>query len=221
MDFLLTATAAKATANAISTTTGDKIHIWAGSTTLIEGLDDDLDQRRIARAMRKVFNCKSKVLVDEDTQEESIKLSGNQRKHIRDWLVSAEILTPKEAADRLIFHDSSATVVSKTMFILPEPTAASLAGTAAASKIHIRTQQMGRKWLTLIQDLDDDLDLKRIAREIKAVLHCSAAVVTDEVSGKEIIKLSGNQKETVREWLIASEILTEREASERLVVHGS
>lgn len=218
MDFLLTATAARATV-AATTNSEDKIHIWTGITTLIEGLDDDLDQRRIARAMRKAFNCKSKVLVDEETQEESIKLSGNQRKVLRDWLVAAEILTPKEAAERLIFHDSSV-ASSKTMFILPDTPAASLAGTTAA-KIHIRTQQMGRKWLTLIQDLDDDLDLKRIAREIKAVLHCSAAVVTDEVSGKEIIKLSGNQKETVREWLIASEILTEREASERLVVHGS
>jgi translation initiation factor SUI1 len=159
------------------------------------------------------------VLVDEDTQEESIKLSGNQRKLIRDWLISAEILTPKEAAERLVFHDAAA--ATKAMFMLPETSAVSLAGTAAATKIHIRTQQMGRKWLTIIQDLDDDLDLKLIAREIKAVLHCSAAVVVDEVTGKEIIKLSGNQKETVREWLIASEILTEREAAERLVVHGS
>jgi translation initiation factor SUI1 len=90
-----------------------------------------------------------------------------------------------------------------------------------AGKIHIHTHQMGRKWLTTITGLDDDLDLKRIARAMKGEFHCSASVDTDEKTGAEFIKLSGNQKEVIRAWLIAAEILTEKEAAERLVFHGS
>jgi translation initiation factor SUI1 len=92
---------------------------------------------------------------------------------------------------------------------------------APQSKIHIHTQQMGRKWVTTITGLDDDLDLKRIARAMKGDFHCSAAVDTEEKTGVEYIKLSGNQKEFIRTWLVAAEILTEKEATERLVFHGS
>ena len=92
---------------------------------------------------------------------------------------------------------------------------------ARTNKIHVRTQQMGRKWITVIEGMDDDLDLKRIARAMKGEFHCSAAVTKDEDTGAEYIKLSGDQKTRVREWLIAAEILTEQEATERLVLHGS
>jgi translation initiation factor 1 len=92
---------------------------------------------------------------------------------------------------------------------------------ARTNKIHVRAQQMGRKWITLIENMDDDLDLKRIARAMKGEFHCSAAVAKDEDSGGEYIKLSGDQKTLVREWLIREEILTEKEAAERLVIHGS
>jgi translation initiation factor SUI1 len=96
-----------------------------------------------------------------------------------------------------------------------------LAHATTHSKIHIHIQQMGRKWITTITGLDDDLDLKRISRAMKGDFHCSAAVDTDEKTGMEFIKLSGNQKEVIRPWLIAMEILTEKEAKERLVFHGS
>jgi translation initiation factor SUI1 len=89
------------------------------------------------------------------------------------------------------------------------------------SKIHVYTHQMGRKWITTIAGLDDDLDLKRIARAMKGDFHCSAKVDTDEKTGGEYIKLSGNQKEHLRPWLIAACILTEKEATDRLVFHGS
>ena len=89
------------------------------------------------------------------------------------------------------------------------------------NKIHVRSRQMGRKWITTIEGIDDDLDLKRIARSMKSSFHCSAAVAEDEETGGEYIKLSGNQKDVIRDWLIAAEILTEREATDRLVFHGS
>jgi translation initiation factor 1 len=92
-------------------------------------------------------------------------------------------------------------------------------GTTRMAKIHVRTQQMGRKWVTTIEGLDDDLDLKRIARAMKGDFHCSAAVVEDEPTKQEIIKLSGDQKALIRGWLVAAEILTDAEATERLVIH--
>jgi translation initiation factor 1 len=87
------------------------------------------------------------------------------------------------------------------------------------SKIHIRIQQMGRKRLTMIEGLDDDLDLKRISRALKKLLSCSATVVSDEKCG-DIIQLQGDQRDAVRAWLVESEILTEKEAKERVVIHG-
>jgi translation initiation factor 1 len=91
---------------------------------------------------------------------------------------------------------------------------------AQASKIHIRTRQMGRKWITTIEGLDDDLDLARIARAIKRSFHCSACVDKDK-TGLEFIKLSGNQRDEVARWLVDVEILTEKEGRERLVLHGA
>lgn len=87
-------------------------------------------------------------------------------------------------------------------------------------KIHIRTQQMGKKWLTMIEGLDDDLDLERIARAIKKDLHC-AATVDETADGDECIKISGNQRDTVAKWLVENEVLTEKEGKARLVLHGA
>jgi len=87
-------------------------------------------------------------------------------------------------------------------------------------KIHIRIQQMGKKWLTLIEGLDDDLDLARIARAIKKGLHCAATVVTDK-DDQECIKLSGNHRDAVAAWLVTNEVLTAKEGKDRLVLHGA
>jgi translation initiation factor SUI1 len=88
-------------------------------------------------------------------------------------------------------------------------------------KIHIRPVQMGKKWVTLVEDLDDDLDLNRIARAMKKTLHCAADVVLDDKSQKEIIKLQGNHRDAVKDWLIINEVITEKEGKERLVLHGA
>lgn len=79
---------------------------------------------------------------------------------------------------------------------------------------------MGKKWITTIDGMDDDLDLKRIARAMKKSLHCSVSVSTtrDDV---EIIQLQGDQREYLREWLVVNEVLGEKEAAERLMIHGA
>jgi translation initiation factor SUI1 len=87
-------------------------------------------------------------------------------------------------------------------------------------KIHIRTQQMGKKWLTLVEGLEYDLDLSRIARAIKKDLHCAATVDTNQ-DGDEYIKLSGNHRAAVAAWLVENEVLTAKEGKARLVLHGA
>lgn len=87
------------------------------------------------------------------------------------------------------------------------------------SKIHIRTQQQGRRWLTIIEGLDDDLDQARIARAMKKTMHCAAKAKKDE-HGNDIILLQGNHAAEVAEWLVTNEVLTAKEAKERMVVHG-
>ncbi len=88
------------------------------------------------------------------------------------------------------------------------------------TKIHIHTRQNGRKWITTLEGLDDDLDLHRIARALKRDFHCSASVDVNE-DEEEFIKLSGNHRDSLAKWLVDMEILTEREARERLVLHGA
>uniref|UniRef100_A0A6C0DR31 SUI1 domain-containing protein n=1 Tax=viral metagenome TaxID=1070528 RepID=A0A6C0DR31_9ZZZZ len=86
-------------------------------------------------------------------------------------------------------------------------------------KIHVRFQKTGPRSITLVEGLDDDLDMKRIVKAMKAAFNCSCSLHTDRQGG-EVIKLQGDQRENVRDWLLAQEILTEKEAAERLVMHG-
>ena len=88
------------------------------------------------------------------------------------------------------------------------------------SKIHIRVQQQGKRWITTIDGLDDDLDIKRIARAMKKSLHCSINV-TPNKDGDEVIQLQGDHRDAVREWLVINEVLTEQEAKERVLMHGA
>ena len=88
------------------------------------------------------------------------------------------------------------------------------------SKIHIRVQQMGKKWITTIDGLDDDLDLGRIAKAMKKSLHC-AATVTENKDGDEVIQLQGYQRDFIQEWLVVNEVMSAKEAAARLVIHGA
>ena len=88
------------------------------------------------------------------------------------------------------------------------------------SKIDIRFQQMGPRSITLIEGLDDDLDIKRISKAMKKHLNCAASIHKDK-DEKEIIKLQGDHRQSVREWIISQGILTEAEADNRIVMHGN
>jgi translation initiation factor SUI1 len=86
-------------------------------------------------------------------------------------------------------------------------------------KIHIRPQQQGRRWVTTIEGLDEDLDQERIARAMKKALHC-AAKTTKNKEGADIIIIQGNHRDDALEWLVANDVLSEKERKDRVVLHG-
>lgn len=70
---------------------------------MIEGLDEDLDQPRIARALKRFLKCASSVHTDAAGRDH-IKLQGDHCMAVKDWLLAQEILSQKEAAERLVIH---------------------------------------------------------------------------------------------------------------------
>lgn len=79
---------------------------------------------------------------------------------------------------------------------------------------------MGKKWITTIEGLDNDLDLKRISRAMKKTLHCSVNITTNQ-DEEAVIQLQGDQREFIKDWLVANEVLTKQEGEDRLVIHGA
>lgn len=82
----------------------DKIHFYfkvissKRSLTTIVGMDDDLDLKRIAKAMKRDLNVS--VWVKDDV----IHCQGDQRASARDWMVKNEVMTTSEAESRVMFH---------------------------------------------------------------------------------------------------------------------
>jgi translation initiation factor 1 len=88
-----------------------------------------------------------------------------------------------------------------------------------SQKIHVRFQKTGPRSITIVEGLDDDLDLRRISKAMKKNFNCSASIHSDK-AGNEVIQLQGDQRENVKAWLLEHEILTQQSAKERLVLHG-
>jgi translation initiation factor 1 len=84
------------------------------------------------------------------------------------------------------------------------------------SKIHIRMQQRnGRKCITTVQGMADDLDLKKIAKALKKCFKCNGSVSTDVEMG-EILQLSGDQRTNIREFFVDQQVCHE----DQIVIHG-
>jgi len=83
--------------------------------------------------------------------------------------------------------------------------------------VHIRVQQRnGRKCLTSIHGIADDLDLKKILKYLKKVYSTNGNVVNDQQHG-DVIQLQGDQRKNVYESLIDWKIANK----EDIRVHGS
>ncbi len=85
--------------------------------------------------------------------------------------------------------------------------------------IHISFRKTGPRSLTIIEGLDKDLDLHLISKAMKKEFSCACTVQMNK-NEEEIIQIQGNKVDDVRKWLVTVEILTQREAEERIHVHG-
>jgi len=75
-----------------------------------------------------------------------------------------------------------------------------------ADLIHIRVQQRnGRKCITTIQGLNQDLDMKKIVKAIKKAHSCNGTIVEDEDMG-QVLQFQGDQRDAVANFLIENEL---------------
>ncbi len=94
--------------------------------------------------------------------------------------------------------------------------------TAAASnitlaKMHIHVQQQGRRQMTIVTDFAEDLDTRRICAHMRKLFSCNGTVSKDN-NGVDMIRLQGDHREKVRDWLIQEKIMP---SPEMIVVHGA
>ena len=105
---------------------------------------------------------------------------------------------------------------NRSIFIYLDPFASSSSESKDTSKIHIRVQQRnGRKCITTVQGLADDLDLAKIARALKKTFQCNGSVTTDPEHG-EILQLSGDQRTNVRDFFVREEVCH----GDQITIHG-
>ena len=89
-------------------------------------------------------------------------------------------------------------------------------GHNSEEKVHVRVQQRnGRKCITTVAGLTDDLDIKRICKAFKKNFSCNGAVQKDDEE-KEVIQLQGDQRTNVKDFLVDQEICT----PDVIVLHG-
>ncbi|KAG5184416.1 eukaryotic translation initiation factor 1-SUI1 [Tribonema minus] len=87
---------------------------------------------------------------------------------------------------------------------------------AGAGKVHVRVQQRsGRKCITTVEGMAEDLDLKRILKAMKKNFSCNGAIVKDKDEG-EVIQLSGDQRTNINDFLYGMEICVPGQ----VVLHG-
>jgi len=87
-----------------------------------------------------------------------------------------------------------------------EPNIIEFENQLAAKKVVIQVQQRnGRQCFTIVSDIAEDLDTKKICRYLRKTLNCGGNVLNDKELG-EIIRLTGDQKKAVIDFLIKEEI---------------
>lgn len=87
---------------------------------------------------------------------------------------------------------------------------------APSSLVHLRVQQRnGKKSITTVQGLADDLDLPKILKALKKTLNTNGTILEDEEFG-EIIKLHGDQRKAIAEFFCTYHICRPSE----IKIHG-
>jgi translation initiation factor 1 len=70
--------------------------------TTVEGFEEDLDVKRICKAMRKQFNCNGNVIKGDD-EGDVMQLQGDQRQNVKEWLLDNQVFQKNEV-DRIVMH---------------------------------------------------------------------------------------------------------------------
>ena len=84
------------------------------------------------------------------------------------------------------------------------------------SVVHIRIQQRnGKKSLTTVQGLADDLDLPKILKALKKTLNTNGAILEDEEFGA-VLQLQGDHRTAVTDFLCTYRICGRSE----IKIHG-
>ncbi len=84
---------------------------------------------------------------------------------------------------------------------------------------HLRLQKRnGRKSITTITGLEQDLDFVRLLRAFKKKFKCIGSLDIEEKTNIVLaIKLSGDQRENVKNFLLSEEIIPEER---NIIIHG-
>ncbi|KAG0193619.1 Eukaryotic translation initiation factor eIF-1 [Apophysomyces sp. BC1034] len=90
------------------------------------------------------------------------------------------------------------------------------AGVKQTNYLHLRIQQRnGRKTLTTLQGLSQDVDIKRLLKAVKKSFACNGTAVDDPEHG-EILQLQGDQRLKLAEFLVVEGIAKKAD----IKVHG-
>merc|ERR1711957_267466 len=73
----------------------------------------------------------------------------------------------------------------------------------------------GRKCITTVQGLDQQLDLKKISKTIKKAHCCNGSIVEDEDMG-QVLQFQGDQRDAVMNFLTENDICTK----DKIKKHG-
>lgn len=69
------------------------------------------------------------------------------------------------------------------------------------SYIHIRSQQRnGKKSITIIQNMPDEYDLKKLVKALRKVYACNGSLTTHKIYG-DVIMLQGDKRTDVYEFI--------------------
>jgi translation initiation factor 1 len=85
--------------------------------------------------------------------------------------------------------------------------------------VHIRiVQRKTKKYITTIEGLGKELNLSKLAKYMRKTFHCQADVFNVEIGSinSKIIKLQGDQRDNIKKFLIAEQIVP----VDSIKVHG-
>lgn len=87
-----------------------------------------------------------------------------------------------------------------------------------ATKIHIYVQQRkANKYITTVQGIDPQIDIKKLLKAFKKTFNCNGAIVTDN-NDKTIIQLAGDQRRLCADFIKEQGIANSKDD---VIVHGA